>query len=555
MIAPEGTLASLRQPPRNRENNPSTQRWPMKQPWTLADILDIEFFFNSDDALVEQGKSAAVDHRDRHIYLASNLDAPATSPDNQLLANRWLAARRQDFLQQQAILPGQVWMEMTTLSAWLLFGISLLFGSALTASFLHYSGVTPVNVSGYFAFFILLQLVILLLNLSLFGYRLVRRTGLNSSILYRLLAQALTKLFAALYHRARHGLDGKHRLDLDATLGSIRQGHQIYGTLFLWPIFLLLQLAGIGFNLGVLLTTLAKVALTDIAFGWQSTLPVSEVFLADLIRIIAQPWAWLLPEHLAYPSIEQIIGSKIVLKDGIWQLATADLAAWWPFLCCGVLVYGLLPRLLLFCVGRWQLSTRLKRLDFDSAHYRQLRRRMLTPSVQTAASHSIAPLNPSPSPATATPAQSALKQHTNRRGWLLLIPDELWDQCPTEKIAPYLHHIAPDEPLVSLRYGALDQSGQAFLEQLIAIMNNDKLAGIMLLQEAWQPPIRELTTLLRQLRQLTTPTTPLTLALTGRSQRGEIITAVPSADLQLWQKTVKTLADPYLEIFALMTEQ
>lgn len=530
----------------------------MKQPWTLADILDIEFFFNSDDTLVEQGQSAAVEQRDREIYLASNLETTGSPPDNQLLATCWLAARRQapQQQQQQRVLPGQLWREMTIASGWLIFSICLLCGGGLTASFLHYTGITPVNVSGYFAFFILLQLLILLVHLMVLGYRLVRRVDLNASILYRLLAQSLKKLFITLYDRTRRGLKGTQRLDLEATFGSIRQGQQLYGALFIWPTFLLLQLGGIGFNLGVLLTTVAKVTFTDIAFGWQSTLPLSEPLLADLIRYIALPWTWLLPEHLAYPTLEQIIGSKIILKEGIWQLTTADLAAWWPFLSCGVLIYGLLPRLLLFCFGRRQLTGKLRQLDFESARYRQLRRRMLTPSVQTAASHKIASVTPSAAPLpSTTPQQSVLHQHLNRRGWLLLIPDELWDQCPPEQLIPYLHQMTPEEPLVPLRYGALDQSGQAFLQQLMTIMNNRKLAGIMLLQEAWQPPIREITSLLRQLRQLTSQTTPLTLALTGKPQQGRMITTVQSADLQLWQKTVKTLADPYLEVFALVTER
>ncbi|MBD1399866.1 DUF2868 domain-containing protein [Pelovirga terrestris] len=526
----------------------------MKPLFSLPDILDLEFLFKRDEPRLEQGDDTELRRRDRAIYLATGLDVSA-DPATRELAGHWLCARRQEYQRQQLPLPGQIWQETTTFSAFLFFLLSLLAGVGMAASFLRYDGTTPVNVSGFFAIFILVQLLLVMLNLGLFAYRLVPRVKVPKSVLYALLSRALAKLFTSVFKRSQKHLPATRRLDLQAVVGSLQQLRHLYGNLLLWPAFILLQLAGIGFNLGVLLTLLAKISFTDIAFGWQSTLPLTDAFLAELVRWIALPWSWLLPPEWAYPEIEQIIGSKIVLIEGNWRLTSMGLASWWPFLLCGVLIYGLLPRLLLLSWGRYQLRAGLKHLPCDNASFRQLRRRMLTPSVQTAASHSIAPFSPSPSPATATPAQSALKQHTNRRGWLLLIPDELWEQCPTEKITPYLHQIAPDEPLVSLRYGALDQSGQAFLEQLIAIMNNDKLAGIMLLQEAWQPPIRELTTLLRQLRQLTTPTTPLALALTGRAQRGEMITAVPSADLQLWQKTVKTLADPYLEVFTLMTEQ
>ena len=39
------------------------------------------------------------------------------------------------------------------------------------------------------------------------------------------------------------------------------------------------------------------------------------------------PWAWLLPADLAYPSLAQVEGSHMVLKEGIYHLATGDLVA------------------------------------------------------------------------------------------------------------------------------------------------------------------------------------------------------------------------------------
>lgn len=519
----------------------------MKKNWTLGDVLDTEFFFSSDDTLIEQGQEADLEQRDRAIFLAKSLD-DATPPATEELTQHWLAARRLDHSQP---LPGQLWQETTTLTGILLFVFSLLLGLTLTASFLSYDGRTPVNVSGFFAFFILLQLFLLLMQILLFGVRTIGNNGLRSSVLYNLAATGLKNLLIQLYRRSHRHLGASRHLDLAATIGRLRQNRMLYGALFLWPAFILLQIGGIGFNLGVLLTLAYKISFTDIAFGWQSTLPVSEPFLAELIRLLALPWAWLVSGGAAYPGLDQVIGSKIILKDGIRQLTTDNLTAWWPFLVGGVISYGLLPRLLLLGFGRFRLTAKLRQLPFDSAHFRQLRRRMLTPAVQTAADHKIAP-------SVAEPAsQSGQEPHagphrTNRKGWLLLIPDELWEPCQPHLIRPYLYQLAADEPLIPMRYGAIAQNHEDFIHRLTDTINQQQLTGILLIQEAWQPPIREITSFLKQLRQLTIPTTPIAVVLLGKPRQNEVITPVSAPNSSVWNKTLKTLGDPYLEVFPLV---
>jgi len=523
----------------------------MKPAFTLPDILDIEFLFKRDEPRLEQGDDMELRQRDRAIFIATKLDA-ATEPGNRDLACYWLRTRRKEYQQQQLPLPGRIWQETTTLSAIVLFLFSLLFGSGLAASFLRYDGTTPVNVSGFFALFILVQLLLLLLNLGLFGYRFLRRVGTPKSVLYSLLTRALARLFTSVFKRSQKHLPATGRLDLQAVTGSLRQLRQIYGNLLLWPAFILLQLAGSGFNLGVLLTLLAKISFTDVAFGWQSTLPLTDAFLAELVRWIAAPWAWLLPQDWAYPGLEQIIGSKIVLIEGNWRLTSAGLTSWWPFLLCGILVYGLLPRLLLLSWGSFQLRAGLKNLPCDSAAFRQLRRRMLTPLVQTEAQQQIPPM--------AAQQQSA-PQLTRRQtaltgsGHLVLIPDELWNTCSVDLLAPHLADLDKNSPLIPVRYGAIEQSGSAFIDQVYSTLTDHHLAGIVLLQEAWQPPIREVTTLLGQLRQVIGSSSPLAVALIGKPTADTCLTPVHSQDLTIWLKTTKALADPYLDVFPLVSKR
>ncbi len=98
----------------------------------------------------------------------------------------------------------------------------------------------------------------------------------------------------------------------------------------------------LAFSLGTLGTTFFRVMVSDMAFGWQSTLLTSSNTVHDLVSAMAWPWAGWLPAGLAYPGIEQIEGSRIILKEGISVLTTGDLVSWWPFLCLGIVFYALI---------------------------------------------------------------------------------------------------------------------------------------------------------------------------------------------------------------------
>ena len=105
-------------------------------------------------------------------------------------------------------------------------------------------------------------------------------------------------------------------------------------------------------------------AVTDLAFGWQSTLRVGAEGMGAVVSLLALPWSWLPPQWGLVPDLAQIEGSRIVLKDGIAALASADLAAWWPFLAMCLLLYAVLPRLVLLSLTH----SCLRRLEREGVH-------------------------------------------------------------------------------------------------------------------------------------------------------------------------------------------
>lgn len=74
---------------------------------------------------------------------------------------------------------------------------------------------------------------------------------------------------------------------------------------------------------------------------------------------------------------------------------------------------------------------------------------------------------------------------------------------------------------------------------------------IVLLEEAWQPPIAEKLAGLRALREATGADVRLVVTLVGRPSAGELLTPVKPSDLRVWQERLQALADPQLRVEAL----
>lgn len=528
---------------------------PLRRDWSLADIVDLEYFWLCDEQLREREGENALRHQDRTIYFARREEFD-TIGDTRGLVRRWLATRRMHWLASPkgSPLPSKIWQDTATLITWITLILGAIIGATTANALLNYSGKTAVNVSGYFAVLVGLQIILLGLLLIFLLLRSIGARWLRSSLYCKLMTGLFKKLFTRLLLRSQNAAGAEVRLNFQSALGRIRINRQEYGSLYFWPAFLLIQLFGCSFNGGVLAATLIKVSLADIAFGWQSTLQIDPSLLAEIIHYLALPWSWFVPVDIAYPSLSQIEGSRIILKDGIYHLATNDLVSWWPFLLLGVFTYGLLPRLCLLGIGLIRYKLNLRRLRFDSARFRQLQQRMLNPIVETQAVHpgseqteedlSLAGAqdNALISPATLTTAGAKL----------LLIPDELFDDLDRDQLESQLSSHEGAGPFHKLRIGSLDQSEEELYSLIARTLHENACTGIVLLQEAWQPPLREILSLLRRIRHELPRHYPLSIALIGKPSKATLLTSARTPDLNLWRKTLHTLADPYLALYPLI---
>ncbi len=524
----------------------------MNSLWRIPDFLDLEYFFIQDKQLEEEQGRAALRDRDRNLYLnAIDQDETDAEPEREWLIYRWLQERRSQENQEQggqALLPGRMWYELYGLF-WSLFSfLAMASGAGLAWSFLSYSGEQPVNVSLFFLVFVGFQICFFLLLLLLWGYRRIRGFDLRSSLLLSLVNKGLNSFLFKIRRYGLENMESRRRLQFAAALAAVRTRGKGYGALFSWPLFLLFQLFGIAFNFGVLGVLLVKLASSDMAFGWQSTIQLSSQFMARLVYWVALPWSWLLGVA-SYPDAEQIEGSRMVLKDGFYHLTSSDLVSWWPFLCLAICCYCLLPRIALFILGTLGRKRSLARVSLQRPDHNQLLHRLLTPRLETRPQQGEAVRN---EVIPETTLQEEQKTPAVNGELLLLIPDELFDDCDSTRIAQLCQQVFGYSIARSFRIDEEYDDSSLIFSQLDP--EPDSICPpLLILQEGWQPPIQEMLRFLRELRNQCGRETVIIVALIGKPDPDTIFTKVAEIDLQVWQQKTAVLLDPCLQVSPLVS--
>lgn len=515
--------------------------------WSLTELIDLEFFSVHDSAIEE----IQLEKRDREIFLhhvQPNIkDAPAGSKSFRRQAIKaWLDQRRRLYLTEQggeAVLPGDAFAEAKGIAGLVIAVIGIISGAGLALSLLVYDGQQPINVSVYFSVLVLLQVLFVLLTLRFFFARSSLKRLKKFSILYHLLGRLLDRMMKKLVLGASGKVSARHTQSIEAVYGVALAKHTIYSRVVFWSFFSLMQIFGIMFNLAAITATLIRVFTADLAFGWQSTIQLSSQAVHTLVRIFSTPWAWIIPPGVAYPGLDQIEGSRMVLKEGIYHLATGDLVSWWPFLVCAVCVYGLLPRLILYALAAYGQRMSVSKLDFSQADYDRLFMRMTRPVLSTAG--------------TASGGRHPSKDN----GMGLEIMDEALKARGIPSIVLVSSDIIPilDKNALSKAvsrsvgwdiFDIMEIQGEAGADRPVfdALSDSFKTGnkGAVLLLEAWQPPIMETVEFIRELRATLGKKAPIAVFLIGKPDGQNIFTLVDSSDKAVWSQALKKLADPYL---------
>ncbi|NKC12523.1 MAG: DUF2868 domain-containing protein [Gammaproteobacteria bacterium] len=270
---------------------------------------------------------------------------------------------------------------------------------ALLAAF-YYDGSARVNVLAVLG--ALLGLPLLSLLLSWTGAAASKLSALSG--LASLLARpAAGKLGLHL----RRWLHAEGRAGLDALLGL--DGHDRSGVARVryWLLVFWSHIFASAFFLAALVTALALIFFSDLAFGWSTTLNLSASSVHEAAAVAARPWLWLLPE--AVPTLELVQATRYfrLTTDAVTAQEAALYGQWWPFLLCMFCCYGLVPRVLSGVVAARCLSRALAALMAEHAGIRALAERL----VERESSSRPAAFEPSGTPAAyRNPAPAEVEQ-------------------------------------------------------------------------------------------------------------------------------------------------
>lgn len=122
------------------------------------------------------------------------------------------------------------------------------------------------------------------------------------------------------------------------------------------------QQVSLCFASGMLVAFLLYLLVTDLAFGWSSTLEISAASLHALAAVIAWPWQTLWPG--AVPDLTLVEQTRFYRAAPATASTPADLGQWWRFLWMCLVTYVWAPRFLFFSWQHWKLR-RMQRRCFE----------------------------------------------------------------------------------------------------------------------------------------------------------------------------------------------
>ncbi len=529
----------------------------MKIPWRINDLIDLEYLLHADENPTDKYDMEQHHRRDREIYLRYIQPAldKNTSPDasRRTLIKRWLDHRRVNMApaaDDQVILPGALFAETLKIMRFGAAVAGICTGFTLALSLLAYSGTHPVNISVLFGLLVLVQVVLIFFSGGMLTLRLFKADIRPTSMGYAMLCRLLARLVEKFTNRVKNRFPAHQRDSIHAATGLIIGKNRIYGSLFIWPLFIILQIFAVGCNTGVLAGILLRVLTTDLAFGWQSTIQFSSHAVYLMVKAISLPWSFLLPAGMAHPSLAQIQGSRMVLKEGIYQLTTPALVSWWPFLCLAIVFYALLPRLVLLAVGRFAQNRALGRLRFTHAACDQLARRMKTPLLTTRAIEPDDQKNcigqVSPGLNGQTPARS--KTDGENVDVLALIPTEILEQSTDDVLFAGIKTCTGLTVRAVVPVSFDPKEIDMLAQRLCPEREDGNLPGLFILQEAWQPPIKETTRFIHRLRNILGPKTFILIGLIGKPGADTLFTPVKKENQQVWEHKINAVGDPYMQV-------
>ncbi len=498
--------------------------------WSVAELLNYDYFLYLDKSV----SALETAPRDRKIYLAAGA-TPKTNWARRKLARIWLNAMRKAM--PDTSLPGATFLTVNRILNWSIAGLGILLGTLYGFGVLKYTGTEAINL---LIAFVLLVLLPLIFTIGTFILIILRKYIGNRN------QQRENPIIQMLYHKVtKHLISSEQkRRGTEAFFNHISIRLKKYGSAPAWIITVRLQLFAVTIQLGSLLAVLFSGGFHDLAFAWQTTTNITPETIHNLVSLISAPWSsW---ADSGVPTLENVAGSRVILKEGISALNSSNLSAWWQFICYSILFYSVLPRgILLACCWITEKVTLLK-IDFKDAESSALFRRMTSPIINQDNESFI------PDP----PLRGKLEKETFSTEQFhagatfnVLVPDDInpiTDDTIRAAVSINLHGKCNDIITVDL-----DADEDSKLWKKLPAEDS-----ILIMQEGWQPCTMEYLDYIKALRSTIDKKQLIVIGLTGKLDTAKKMPKELEDDLfNDWRYQLSTLRDPALESMKLIIEK
>ena len=222
--------------------------------------------------------------------------------------------------------------------------IGLVLGVSAAAAVFHYDGTTPINILPAIFLFVVLPLAFLIyfIILALRDSKLGEGYfGKSSTKLNRTASPGFIQ------NKLMNKLSGGRRLQAESEAGNMEKLRIAYTPFVKWKLRYWTQLSAIFYMLGALGWLTLKIATTDLAFSWSTTLNISPNTMNAFTSVIAAPWsAWVPAASIDLETIEltqYYRAGQSALPQGA---EASDMGRWWGFLLMAMVCYGLFPRII-----------------------------------------------------------------------------------------------------------------------------------------------------------------------------------------------------------------
>lgn len=282
----------------------------------------------------------------------------------------------------------------------------------------------------------------------------------------------------------------------------------------LWRLARMAQASGIFFNLGILCALSGLVLVKHVGFFWETTTDLAMHSLLETgVKFFSAPWSswWpgAVPNALVIDASRWLPGRTTGLAPGP--------SAWWEFLLMTTLVWGLLPRAILWILAWYAGRRSLDGLDFQSRSHRALWREITgTDRVET----------------DEKPLDGVLVLDVGGGG------------LSEQTLRPFLLRRLRVNPAAWQSVAVLDPGAEA--EAARALVQAP--AGVVLLAEGWSLSPARMIALHDKVRSSAGLDTPIKFLVANVGPNHE--PAIATADERReWTRFVDSLMDPAAEIF------